>query len=150
MRREPADLEHGELVFRDGVEIWKDPKGTGQPVPQARRARRELGTGYVVNAGGGDELGGDREIALVEDVLDQAARGSSGPPVTCGSACGPTRLGDPDRRAAAGAPAAYEPTLAAVRDNLGADGFRAAHARLADRPPPELIAAVTEEEIAHE
>ena len=60
-------------------------------------------------------------------------------------------LGDPDRRAAAaGAPAAYEPTLAAVRDNLGADGFRAAHARLADRPPPELIAAVTEEGIAHE
>jgi hypothetical protein len=48
-----ADLEHGELVFRDGVEIWKDPKGTGQPVPQARRARRELGPGYVVNAGWG-------------------------------------------------------------------------------------------------
>ena len=47
-------------------------------------------------------------------------------------------------------PAAYARTLAAVRDNLGADGFRAAHARLADRPPPELIAAVTEEEIAHE
>lgn len=47
-------------------------------------------------------------------------------------------------------PAAYEPTLAAVRDDLGADGFKAAHARLADRPPPELIAAVTEEEIAHE
>ena len=63
-----------ELVFHDGVEIWKDPKGTGQPVPQARRARRELGTGYVVNAGGGYELGGDREIALVEDFLDQAAR----------------------------------------------------------------------------
>ena len=40
-------------------------------------------------------------------------------------------------------PAAYEPMLAAVRDNLGADGFTAAHARLADRPPPELIAAVT-------
>ena len=40
-------------------------------------------------------------------------------------------------------PAAYEPMLAVVRDNLGADGFTAAHARLAGRPPPELIAAVT-------
>ena len=40
-------------------------------------------------------------------------------------------------------PAAYEPMLDVVRDNLGADGFTAAHARLADRPPPELIAAVT-------
>jgi hypothetical protein len=47
-------------------------------------------------------------------------------------------------------PAAYEPTLDVVRDNLDADAFRTAHARLADRPPPELIAAVTEEEIAHE
>jgi hypothetical protein len=28
--------------------------------------------------------------------------------------------------------------------------FAAAHARLAGRPPPELIAAVTEEEIADE
>ena len=46
---------------------------------------------------------------------------------------------------------ARRPTLNVVRDNLGADGFRAAHARLADRPPPELIAAATkEEEIAHE
>jgi len=43
-------------------------------------------------------------------------------------------------------PAAYEPMLAAVRDNLGADGFTAGHARLADRPPPELIAGVTREE----
>jgi hypothetical protein len=29
-------------------------------------------------------------------------------------------------------------------------GFEAAHARLAGRPPPELIAAVTEEETVHE
>ena len=63
-----------ELVFHDGVEIWEDPKGTGQPVPQARRAWRELAAGNVVNAGGGHELVGDREIALVEDFLDQAAR----------------------------------------------------------------------------
>jgi predicted ATPase/DNA-binding XRE family transcriptional regulator len=42
-------------------------------------------------------------------------------------------------------PAGYEPMLAAVRDGLGADEFRAAHDRLAGRPPPELIAAVTEE-----
>jgi hypothetical protein len=28
----------------------------------------------MVNAGGGHELAGDREIALVEDLLDQAAR----------------------------------------------------------------------------
>jgi predicted ATPase/transcriptional regulator with XRE-family HTH domain len=47
-------------------------------------------------------------------------------------------------------PAGYEPMLAAVRDALGADGFTAAHARLAGRPPPELIAEVTKEEIAHE
>ena len=43
-------------------------------------------------------------------------------------------------------PAGYEPMLAFVRDRLGADGFTAAHARLAGRPPPELIAAVTKEE----
>ena len=43
-------------------------------------------------------------------------------------------------------PAAYEPMLAAVPDNLGADGFTPGHARLADRPPPELIAGVTREE----
>jgi predicted ATPase/DNA-binding XRE family transcriptional regulator len=43
-------------------------------------------------------------------------------------------------------PAGYEPMLAAVQDSLGADEFRAAHDRLAGRPPPELIAAVTEEE----
>ena len=47
-------------------------------------------------------------------------------------------------------PAGYEPMLAAARDTLGADGFTAAHARLAGRPPPELIAEVTKEEIAHE
>ena len=67
-------VTRGELVFHDGVEVWKDPKGAGQPVPQARRAWRELSAGYVVNAGGGHELVGDREIALVEDLLDQAAR----------------------------------------------------------------------------
>ena len=43
-------------------------------------------------------------------------------------------------------PAAYEPMLEAVRDSLGEAGFAAAHTRLADRPPPELIAAVTREE----
>ena len=43
-------------------------------------------------------------------------------------------------------PAAYEPMLEVVRDTLGEVGFSAAHARLADRPPPELIAAVTREE----
>ena len=47
-------------------------------------------------------------------------------------------------------PAGYEPMLALVQDKLGADGFAAAHARLAGRPPPELVAAVTEEETAHE
>jgi hypothetical protein len=46
--------------------------------------------------------------------------------------------------------AGYEPMLATVRDNLGADEFSAAHDRLAGRPPPELIAAVTEEEAEHE
>jgi hypothetical protein len=61
-------VTRGELVFHDGVEIWKDPKGTGQPIPQARRAWHELTAGNVVNAGGGDELVGDREIALVEDL----------------------------------------------------------------------------------
>jgi hypothetical protein len=47
-------------------------------------------------------------------------------------------------------PAAYQPMPEVVRDSLGVAGFAAAHARLADRPPPELIAAVTEEETAHE
>jgi hypothetical protein len=40
-------------------------------------------------------------------------------------------------------PAAYEPMLGVVQDSLGESGFAAAHARLADRPPPELIAAAT-------
>jgi predicted ATPase/transcriptional regulator with XRE-family HTH domain len=43
-------------------------------------------------------------------------------------------------------PAAYEPMLEVVRDSLGEAGFAAAHTRLAGRPPPELIAAVTREE----
>jgi predicted ATPase/transcriptional regulator with XRE-family HTH domain len=43
-------------------------------------------------------------------------------------------------------PASYEPMLEVVRDSLGEAGFAAAHARLAGRPPPELIAAVTREE----
>jgi predicted ATPase/transcriptional regulator with XRE-family HTH domain len=47
-------------------------------------------------------------------------------------------------------PAGYEPMLGVVRDRLGEAGFEAAHARLAGRPPPELIAAVTEEETVHE
>jgi hypothetical protein len=49
-------------------------------------------------------------------------------------------------------PAGYEPMLEVVRDSLGAAGFAAAHDRLAGRPPPELVAAVTEdtEETAHE
>jgi predicted ATPase/transcriptional regulator with XRE-family HTH domain len=42
-------------------------------------------------------------------------------------------------------PAGYEPMLEVVRDRLGEAGFAAAHARLAGRPPPELIAAATEE-----
>jgi hypothetical protein len=63
-----------ELVFHDGVEIWEDAVSTGQPVPQAPRARRELGARNVVDAGGGHELVGDREIALVEDLFDQAPR----------------------------------------------------------------------------
>ena len=33
--------------------------------------------------------------------------------------------------------------LEVVRESLGEEGFAAAHARLADQPPPELIAAVT-------
>jgi hypothetical protein len=47
-------------------------------------------------------------------------------------------------------PAGYEPMLALVRDLLGANGCTAAHARLAGRPPPELIAAVAKEEEADE
>ena len=43
-------------------------------------------------------------------------------------------------------PAAYEPMLEVVRDSLGEAAFAAAHTRLADRPPPELIAAATREE----
>jgi hypothetical protein len=42
--------------------------------------------------------------------------------------------------------AGYEPMLALVRDRLIAASFAAAHTRLAGRPPPELIAAVTMEE----
>ena len=40
-------------------------------------------------------------------------------------------------------PAGYEPMLEVVRDSLGEAAYAAAHARLAGRPPPELIAAVT-------
>ncbi len=47
-------------------------------------------------------------------------------------------------------PAGYEPMLEIVRDRLGEAGFAAAHARLAGRPPPELIAAATEEGMADE
>jgi hypothetical protein len=64
----------GELFFHDGVEIWEDAMNTGQPVPQARQAWRELTAGNVVHAGGGHELVGNHEIALVEDFLDQASR----------------------------------------------------------------------------
>jgi hypothetical protein len=63
----------GEHVFHDGVEIWKDPKGMGQQVPQARGTGCELTAGNMVDAGGGHELVGDREIALVEDFFDHAA-----------------------------------------------------------------------------
>jgi hypothetical protein len=66
-------VARGEFVFHDGVEIWEDSVSTGQPVPQARQAWRELAAGNVVSAGGGHELARDREIALVEDFLDQAA-----------------------------------------------------------------------------
>jgi hypothetical protein len=41
-----------------------------------------------------------------------------------------------------------QPMLEIVRDSLGLAGFAPAHAQLAD--PPELIAAVTEEETVHE
>ena len=47
-------------------------------------------------------------------------------------------------------PAGYEPMLEIVRDRLGEAGFAAAHARLAGQPPPELIAAATEEGMADE
>jgi predicted ATPase/transcriptional regulator with XRE-family HTH domain len=47
-------------------------------------------------------------------------------------------------------PAGYELMLEIVRDRLGEAGFAAAHARLAGRPPPELIAAATEEGMADE
>ena len=72
VRRDP--LRHlvtlGQLFFHNGVEIWEDPMDTGQPVPQARQAWREPTARNVVDAGGGYELGGDGEIALVEDLLD--------------------------------------------------------------------------------
>jgi predicted ATPase/transcriptional regulator with XRE-family HTH domain len=42
-------------------------------------------------------------------------------------------------------PAAYERMLAVVRAALGEAGFATAHARLAHRAPPEIIAAVTED-----
>jgi hypothetical protein len=64
----------GEPVFHDGVEVWEDAMSTGQPVTEARKAWRELAAGNIVDASGGHELAGDREIALVEDFLDQAAR----------------------------------------------------------------------------
>jgi tetratricopeptide (TPR) repeat protein len=38
-------------------------------------------------------------------------------------------------------PAAWEQLLATVRDGLGPAAFDAAHGRLADRPPPEIVAA---------
>ncbi|MGD0241274.1 MAG: hypothetical protein ABSB59_13225, partial [Streptosporangiaceae bacterium] len=38
-------------------------------------------------------------------------------------------------------PAAWERLLATVRDGLGEAGFDQAHRRLADRPPPDVIAA---------
>jgi predicted ATPase len=38
-------------------------------------------------------------------------------------------------------PAAWELMLATALDGLGTDAFAAAHGRLADRPPPEIIAA---------
>ena len=42
-------------------------------------------------------------------------------------------------------PAAYERVLEVVRAGLGEAGFTAAHARLAHRAPPEIIAAATGE-----
>ena len=42
-------------------------------------------------------------------------------------------------------PAAYERMLKVVRAGLGEAGFTAAHARLAHRAPPDIIAAVTGE-----
>ena len=44
-------------------------------------------------------------------------------------------------------PAAYERMLKVVRAGLGEAGFTAAHARLAHRAPPEIIAAVTGERV---
>jgi hypothetical protein len=46
---------------------------TGQPVTRARKAWRELAAGNVVDASGGHELAGDREIA------GAAARGDGTP-----------------------------------------------------------------------
>ena len=63
----------GDLVFHDGVEIREDTQGQRQPVPQRREAGDGLAAGDVVNAVGGDELIGDGEVALVEDLLDNAA-----------------------------------------------------------------------------
>jgi hypothetical protein len=40
-------------------------------------------------------------------------------------------------------PAAWERMLATARDGLGPGAFAAAHGRLADRPPPEIITAAT-------
>ena len=63
----------GDLVFHDRVEIGEDTLSQRQPADQAREAGRGLAAGDVVNAVGGDELIGDGEVALVEDLLDDAA-----------------------------------------------------------------------------
>ena len=64
-----------------------------------------------------------------------------------GTRRGTRRPARPDRRAAAARPPGRVRADAGGRaGTLGEAGFAAAHARLAGRPPPELIAAVTREE----
>ena len=66
----------GEPVFHDGVEVWEDAMSTAQPVTEARKARRELAAGNVVDASGGHELAGDREdtVGLLADALGPGER----------------------------------------------------------------------------
>jgi len=63
----------GDLVFHNRVEIREDTQGQRHPVPQRRQAGDGLAAGDVVHAVGGDEFIGDSEVALVEDLLDNAA-----------------------------------------------------------------------------
>jgi hypothetical protein len=79
----------GDLVFHDRVEIGEDTLGQSQPADQAPEARRGLAAGDVVNTVGGDELIGDGDVALVEDLLDDAA--GAGFQLFGGHRCAPWR-----------------------------------------------------------